>query len=61
MYSSAFTQILYLCSVDLFLMKVKSSNRGSVLMTIVDVMKMHRSEEKDDVKDMSRGDMRTCG
>ncbi len=34
-------------------MKVKSSNRGSVLTTIVDVMKMHRSEEKDDVKDMS--------
>ncbi len=32
---------------------MKSSNRGSVLTTIVDVMKMHRSEEKGDVKDMS--------
>lgn len=53
MYSSAITQILYVCTVDLFLLKVKSSNKGSVLTTIVDVMKMHSSEEKGDVKDMS--------
>uniref|UniRef100_A0A671M7Y4 Protein spire homolog 1-like n=1 Tax=Sinocyclocheilus anshuiensis TaxID=1608454 RepID=A0A671M7Y4_9TELE len=37
---------------DLFKV-VKSSNRGSVLTTIVDVMKMHSSEEKGDVKDLS--------
>ncbi|KAL1249549.1 hypothetical protein QQF64_020554 [Cirrhinus molitorella] len=36
---------------DLFKV-VKSRNKGSVLTTIVDVMKMHSSEEKD-VKDMS--------
>lgn len=29
--------------------KVKSSNKGSVLTTIVDVMKMHSSEEKGDL------------
>ncbi|XP_059383181.1 protein spire homolog 1 [Carassius carassius] len=39
-------------SRDLFKV-VKSSNRGSVLTTIVDVMKMHRSEEEGDVTDMS--------
>ncbi|XP_050951804.1 protein spire homolog 1 isoform X2 [Labeo rohita] len=37
---------------DLFKV-VKSSNKGSVLKTIVDVMKMHSFEEKGDVKDMS--------
>ncbi|XP_052449706.1 protein spire homolog 2 isoform X1 [Carassius gibelio] len=39
-------------SRDLFKV-VKSSNRGSVLTTIVDVMKMHRSEEEGDVTEMS--------
>ncbi|XP_043081298.1 protein spire homolog 2 [Puntigrus tetrazona] len=37
---------------DLF-KKVKSSNSGSVLTTIVDVMKMHSCEEQADVKDLS--------
>ncbi|KTF80102.1 hypothetical protein cypCar_00045501, partial [Cyprinus carpio] len=32
---------------------VKRSNRGSVLTTIVDVMKMHSSEQDGGVKDMS--------
>ncbi|XP_016387013.1 protein spire homolog 1 isoform X2 [Sinocyclocheilus rhinocerous] len=47
---------------DLFKV-VKSSNRGSVLTTIVDVMKMHSSEEQGDVKDLScerYGDWRVC-
>ncbi|XP_073678754.1 protein spire homolog 1 [Garra rufa] len=42
----------FACNRDLFKV-VKSSNKGSVLTTIVDVMKMHTSEEKGDVTDMS--------
>ncbi|XP_058618658.1 protein spire homolog 1 isoform X2 [Onychostoma macrolepis] len=52
----------FACNQDLFKV-VESSNRGSVLTTIVDVMKMHSSEEKGDVKDLScerYGDWRVC-
>ncbi|KAK9953828.1 hypothetical protein ABG768_015950 [Culter alburnus] len=42
----------FACNRDLFKV-VKSSNKGSVLTTIVDVMKMHSSEGKEDQKNMS--------
>ncbi|XDV45438.1 hypothetical protein PO909_013540 [Leuciscus waleckii] len=41
----------FACNRDLFKV-VKSSNKGSVLTTIVDVMKMHSSEEKGDLDNM---------
>ncbi|XP_039545744.1 protein spire homolog 2 isoform X2 [Pimephales promelas] len=41
----------FACNRDLFKL-VKGSNKGSVLTTIVDVMKMHSSEEKGDLDNM---------